>query len=62
MPLRVSSHVVELEIAPIKPADKYDKEIMCDLPDPKASRLGRIQEDDEYDNWQNDFDSRFEGV
>ena len=60
--MRVSSHVVELEIAPKRPADSYDKEIQCDLPDPRAQRLGRIAEDEEYDSWQNDFDSRFENV
>jgi hypothetical protein len=54
--------VVELEIAPKRPADKYDKEIQCDIPDPRAQRLGRITEDEEYDNWQSDFDQRFEGV
>lgn len=62
LPLRVSSYVVELEIAPRKKADTYDKEIMCDLPDPRTQRLGRITEDDEYDAWQNDFDNRFDGV
>ncbi len=51
LPLRVASHVVELEIAGIRPAEKYDKEIMCDIPDPKASRLGRIAEDDEFDDF-----------
>lgn len=54
--------MVELEIAPKRPADKYDKEIQCDIPDPRAQRLGRITEDEEYDNWQSDFDQRFEGV
>lgn len=59
LPLRVSSHVVELEIAPRRPADKYDKEIMCDLPDPRQQRLGAVNEADEF---QNDFDNRFADV
>lgn len=58
----MSSHVVELEIAPRRPADKYDKELQCDLPDPRQQRLGRIGEDDEYDSFQNDFDARFTDV
>jgi hypothetical protein len=51
LPLRVASHVVELEISGIRPAEKYDKEIMCDIPDPKAGRLGRIAEDEEFDDF-----------
>ncbi len=62
LPLRVASHVVELEIIGIRPAEKYDKEIMCDIPDPKASRLGRIAEDEEFDNFQDDFNARFEAT
>ena len=61
-PLRVASHVVELEIFGIKPPVTYDKEIMCDIPDPKAARLQRISEDGEYDDWQDDFENRFESV
>jgi len=34
---------------------------MCDLPDPKANnRLPRISEDDEFENWNENFDSRLE--
>lgn len=51
IPLRVSSHVVELEILGQRPAEKYDKEIMCDIPDPKAARLGLIPENDEFSSW-----------
>jgi len=60
LPLRVSSFVVELEIPARRAAEKYDKEIMCDIPDPKANRLQRISEDDEFDNFQDDFENRFE--
>ena len=35
---------------------------MCDLPDPRAQRLGRIAEDEEFDNFQDDFNARFENV
>lgn len=62
LPLRVASHVVELEISGIRPAEKYDKEIMCDIHDPKAGRLGRIAEDEEFDDFQDDFNNRFEAV
>ena len=60
LPLRVASYVVELEIFGERKAVTYDKEIMCDLPDPRQQRLGRIAEDDEFDNFQDDFDSRFD--
>ena len=63
LPLRVSSHVVELEIAGIRPAETYDKEITCDIIDSaKANRLDRIPEDDEYGRFQDDFDQRFESM
>jgi len=45
LPLRVSPFVVELEIQGIRPPETYDKEIMCDIVDAKAARLGRIEED-----------------
>ena len=57
--LRVASHVVELEIAPRKPPATYEREIQCDLEQPKP-RLAAIGEDDEYDSWQDDFDRRYE--
>ena len=30
--------------------------------DPKSQRLGAIAEDDEYDDWQNDFNRRYENT
>ena len=56
----MSTFVVEIEIPGIKKPESYDKEIMCDIPDPRASRLGRIAEDDEFDNFNDDFDNRLE--
>ena len=46
--MRVDTFVVELEIQGIPKPEHYDKETMCDIPDPRA-RLGRIAEDDEED-------------
>ena len=62
VPLRVASHVVELEIPGIRPPETYEKGVTADIPDPRAARLGRITEDDEYDNWQDDFNARFDGL
>ena len=50
LPLRVDTFVVELEIQGIPKPERYDKETMCDIPDPRA-RLGRIDEGDELDNF-----------
>ena len=44
----------------MRPPETYDKEMQCDLLDPKQQRLGRISEDQEFDDWQDDFDNRFE--
>ena len=57
-PLRVASHVVELEIPGLRPPVTYEKEIQCDMP---AKKLEGITEGDE-DNWQDDFDNRFDQV
>ena len=54
--------MVELEIPGIRPPECYDKEIMCDIPDPKSKRLDSIPENKEFDSWQDDFDSRFESA
>ena len=60
LPLRVATYVVDFEISPLKKPEMYDKELQCDLPDPRAARLQGISENDEYNNWQDDFDSRLE--
>ena len=64
LPLRVASHVIEIEIQGIRKPETYDKEITCDLLDPNAmdARLGRINEDDEYEAWEKDFSNRFADV
>ena len=55
--------MVELEILGRKPVETYSKESTCDIIDGKAAgRLNRISEDDEYDSWQDDFESRFDSV
>ena len=60
LPLRVSSFVVEMEIAGKPPTETYDKEITCDIIDnTKANRLNAIPEDDEFNRFQDDFDDRF---
>lgn len=61
IPLRVSNFVVELEIVPKRKAETYEKGVTCDIIDPsKQPRLGRITEDGEYEEWQDDFEARFE--
>ena len=63
LPLRVSSHVIELEITPKKPPETYDKEVTCDIIDAsKAGRLAGISEDQEFDAFQDDFNARFESM
>ena len=62
LPLRVASYVVEMEIFGQRKAETYDKEIGCDLPDPRQQRLGRIAEDAEFDNFNDDFDARFDSM
>ena len=39
-----------MEIQGIAKPERYDKETMADIPDPRA-RLARIAEDDEFDNF-----------
>ena len=60
LPLRVSTYVVDFEITPLKKPEMYDKELQCDLPDPRAARLQGISENDEYNNWQDDLDARLD--
>ena len=60
----MASHVIEIEIQGIKKPETYDKEITCDLLDPAAmqGRLGRVDEDEEYEAWEKDFSNRFADV
>ena len=58
--LRVASYVVQIEITPKKRPTTYEVAIQCDIVDPKSQRLGAISEESEYNNWQDDFDNRYE--
>lgn len=63
MPLRVSSFVVDIEIESKPVPICYEQGVTCDIIDSaKAARLQSIPESDEYDNWQDEFDNRFEQV
>lgn len=48
-----------MEIAPMRRAETYHQGVQCELIDPK--KLGRIQEDEEYDS-EDDFSDRFSKV
>ena len=51
---------MEMEIAPIRKADTYEKEIQCDLPMPGALRP--IPENEDFGGFQDDADSRFDQI
>ena len=54
--LKVSSMVVELEIAPKRKPETYTREVQCEIIDPK--KLGKIAEEDEDDS--DDFEKRMD--
>ena len=60
--LKVSSHVVECEIAPKRKPETYSREVQCEIIDPK--RLGKINEaDEDFDSDDSDsFDRRIAGA
>ena len=55
--LKVSSIVVELEIAPKRKPETYAREVQCEIIDPK--KLGKIAEEDEDDD-SDEFEKRLD--
>lgn len=56
--LKVSSMVVEMEIAPKRKPETYTQEIQCEIID--AKKLGKIAEESEDDS--DEFDQRFNNM